>query len=102
MDENKDDVVNDGIIQGNASETFPPSVAETTRPPVLHSVFIGPDGLRAGWRFAIYLALVIGLLFGISLATRQLLHVEPHKTPPLWLFLVGEIESLVAAVIPAL
>jgi len=68
----------------------------------LYSVFIGPEGLRAGWRFAIYLSAFFAILFLISWATRPLLHLHPHEKPPVWVMLLGEFESLVAAVLPAL
>src|SRR6266478_4335119 len=47
-------------------------MAET--PPALRAWFLGPRGLRAGWRLAIYVALV-ALLFQLkNIALRQLLH----------------------------
>ncbi|MGH9515712.1 MAG: lysostaphin resistance A-like protein [Terriglobales bacterium] len=68
----------------------------------LHSFFVGPDGLRAGWRFAIYLAAFFALLFLISFVTKPFLHLHPHQKPPVWVLLLGELESLLAAIIPAL
>src|ERR1700722_13601037 len=48
-----------------AAAIFP--AAESTQAPPepggLHKVFFGPNGLRAGWRLAIYLALVFGLQY---------------------------------------
>ena len=48
-----------------AAAIFP--AAESTQAPPepsgFHKVFFGPDGLRAGWRLAIYLAFVIGLQY---------------------------------------
>ena len=41
-----------------------PAAEPTQAPPQssgVHNIFFGPNGLRAGWRLAIYLALVIGL-----------------------------------------
>jgi membrane protease YdiL (CAAX protease family) len=80
---------------------LPPVVPEA-KPAFLHSLFIGPDGLRAGWRFAIYLAAFFALLFLISFVTKPFLHLHPHQKPPVWVFLLGELDSLVAAIIPAL
>ncbi|HEY4906800.1 MAG TPA: hypothetical protein VIH74_05070, partial [Candidatus Acidoferrum sp.] len=43
-----------------------PAAESTQAPPEpsgLHKVFFGPDGLRAGWRLAIYLAFVFGLQY---------------------------------------
>jgi hypothetical protein len=71
--------------------------------PLLYSLFIGPDGLlRPGWRFAIYLVAFFALLYLISLAIKPLLHLHPHQKPSIWVFLVGELESLLAAILPAL
>jgi len=97
-------------LQGTPSENSPDSGANTSAAPTvvfsqperfLHSVFIGPDGLRAGWRFAIYLVAFFALLFLISFATKPFLHLKPHQTPPIWVFLLGEFESLIAAALPA-
>jgi CAAX protease family protein len=67
------------------------------------AVFIGPDGLRAGWRFAIYLAAFLALRFAFSFASRPLLPHPAHgQLPPLWAFLVDESGRLAAAIIPAL
>jgi membrane protease YdiL (CAAX protease family) len=91
----------------NASPSASPEImgqqpALQRSPKLAHSIFIGPDGLRPGWRFVIYMAAFFALLFLISWATRPLLHLRPHETPPIWVLLVGELESLVAAAIPAL
>ena len=86
---------------GGANSSPVPTVAPSHPELFLHSVFIGPDGLRAGWRFAIYLVAFFALLFLITFSTRPFLHLKPHQTPPVWVFLLGEFESLVAAVIPA-
>lgn len=79
----------------------PPAIPEP-QPAFLHSIFVGPEGLRAGWRFAIYLAGFFALLFLISFVTKPFLHLQPHQKPPVWVFLLGEMESLVAAIVPAL
>jgi membrane protease YdiL (CAAX protease family) len=69
---------------------------------VIHTIFLGPDGLRAGWRFVIYLASFFALLYALAWVTRPLIPAHPHQRPPVWVFLFGELESLVAAVVPAL
>jgi membrane protease YdiL (CAAX protease family) len=79
-----------------------PSAVPEAKPAFLHPIFIGPEGLRAGWRFTIYLAAFFALLFLISLVTKSFLHLHPHQKPPVWVFLLGEMESLVAAIVPAL
>ncbi len=86
------DPTNNGLSQPPALK--PPN--EST----IHNIFIGPQGLRSGWRFVLY---VVGF-FVLTLTFSQITRVfvpRTHGLPPLWLFLVGEIEQLIAAVIPA-
>jgi CAAX protease family protein len=78
-----------------------PGIVAQRPAPIIHSIFIGPDGLRPGWRFAVYVVSVICLLLLISGLTRLLVHRHPHHPPALWIFFVGEVESLIAALIPA-
>src|SRR5438046_1352460 len=47
--------------------------------PAFHKIFLGPNGLRAGWRLLIYLAMVY--LFGLVL--NKSLHAAGYKAPPL-------------------
>jgi membrane protease YdiL (CAAX protease family) len=65
-------------------------------------MFIGPDGLRAGWRVLLYLVCVAVILTLLSLATRPFLHPRAHQPLTMWGFFVAETESLVAALIPGL
>ena len=88
----------------NSQELQPPlpPAVPAAEPPFVHSVLVGPDGLRAGWRFAIYFAAFFAILMLITLATKPFLHLNPHQKPPVWVLFLGELESLVAAIIPAL
>jgi hypothetical protein len=36
-----------------------------TRPSAVHNIFLGPNGIRAGWRLAIFLALDFAFVYGI-------------------------------------
>jgi CAAX protease family protein len=65
-------------------------------------LFIGPDGLRAGWRFVAYVVLVVAVVIVLSLGTHFLLHSVAHKIPKIWGYLIGESTMLVAAIVPAL
>jgi membrane protease YdiL (CAAX protease family) len=78
-----------------------PAIPAPEPPSLMSTVFLGPHGLRAGWRFAIYVAGVVGLVMAFSSITRPLVP-RVKGLPPLWFFLVGECEQLAAAVIPAL
>ena len=71
-------------------------------PSGLTPLFLGPNGLRAGWRFAIFVIAFLLLLRGIFPLIDRFFFPSPHGTPPLWVFLVFEIESTIAAVVPAL
>ncbi|HEY7354394.1 MAG TPA: type II CAAX endopeptidase family protein [Terriglobales bacterium] len=83
------------------TESQVPGITEPQPAAPSHSIFIGPDGLRAGWRFAAYVISVICLLLLISAVTPRLMHLQRHQTPPLWFFLVREVGLLIAAVAPA-
>jgi membrane protease YdiL (CAAX protease family) len=69
--------------------------------PVMRRIFIGVSGLRSGWRFAIYAAAFFAVLFAISFVIKFLLPPQPHQPQHLWVFLVGECELLIAALLPA-
>jgi membrane protease YdiL (CAAX protease family) len=55
-----------------------PDIPKSTQVDRLKWVFWGPDGLRAFWRLAIFVAIVFGLRFGISRTLRLLHIVKPH------------------------
>lgn len=58
--------------------------------------FMGKNGLRAGWRMAIYLLIVIGCSVGIGLAIRLIFH--PYRgTPGVWAQLSQEVIGFAVA-----
>ncbi len=61
------------------------------------TMFIGPRGLRSGWRVTIYLAMVVALLLLLSFILNKLL---PKPGAP-WSFLIGELVAVVSAFLPA-
>jgi len=69
-----------------------------TRNAAIHSIFIGPNGLRAGWRFLLYLAMVAAILFVILPAMKFL---EPW-IGKLWEMVAVEGALFAAVVVPAL
>jgi CAAX protease family protein len=73
----------------------PPLVKE----PFPFSIFLGPDGLRAGWRLLIYYALYRGLIYVGSIVLGL---ISTSGSSRLWLYMAGEFSALVAAVLPAL
>jgi uncharacterized protein len=62
----------------------------------MHEVFIGPYGLRAGWRLLIYLALCG--VFGFLLDRLPV----PRRTHGIWLDLAAELKSMASVLLPAL
>lgn len=67
-------------------ESQPPSFGLTPSPPsLLHRIFLGPQGLRAGWSatlfLLIFLPLGIGVSTGVRFVSRQILHrPEPSNS----------------------
>lgn len=46
------------------------------QPSVLRQIFVGPNGIRAGWRFALWVLLVFVLSFLVRTVRHKLLHVQ--------------------------
>jgi uncharacterized protein len=69
----------------------------------LRWIFVGPNGIRAGWRLCIYLALVIALVFGLGAIVYFTTHWMPSNTKLvsasliLWTDLLILIPMLIAA-----
>ncbi len=74
----------------------PPSLLH---PPLLHTWFLGPDGLRPGWRFLLYVALWGAALFLLGKLTQV---VCPQGLHGVWEDLSVESQRLLAAVLAAL
>jgi len=93
------------MAEGATSENGPDFTSVEVPPPPASStsgilkIFIGPTGLRAGWRLLIYLAMFAALYAGLSTLV-QLIHPKP--LPLMWLLLVGDSLLLVSAVLPVL
>jgi CAAX protease family protein len=71
-----------------------PSVSQpiVPQPPSAPSIFRGPNGIRAGWRALIFLAIVVGLVAAVNLAVWLVMHFLLHR--PLQ---VGTVSSLTPA-----
>jgi uncharacterized protein len=64
----------------------------------MNTMFVGPQGLRAGWRFLLY----VGMWRVFFVLLRTLVsHVQPHPVHGIWQDLLGEVEFLASAVLPA-
>ncbi len=75
----------------------PPAIPE--KPSAIRRVFVGPSGIRAGWRFLMYLLMAIALGAGFRFVLQGW---HPSGAAQLWASLVGEVIALTTAVIPAL
>jgi uncharacterized protein len=75
-----------------------PDFAAAVQPSYVRTVFLGPDGLKAGWGLAFYVAMFYPLQF---MASRWAASVELGGDG-LWSMMLDEFAVLVAAVLPAL
>ena len=67
--------MNDDLVEREA--------LNTPQPPTLRRLFLGDDGLRAGWSFLLFCLLAAALVFGLSFAAKHLglLPAPPRGTP---------------------
>lgn len=80
-------------------QLVPPTVSSAQRPVVVR-IFIGDRGLRAGWRFVIYLIAVIFLLACSTAALKAIFGSGPGIETPVKA-IVGELFMFLSAAIPA-
>ena len=75
-----------------------PAPLAKPEPHWLTELFIGPEGLRSGWGFTLYLALG----FALIMAARFLMHPMMHRLKgTVWQFLAQEMILAACAVLPA-
>jgi uncharacterized protein len=83
------------------------SVGAANSPSLLQTVFMGPDGLRVGWRLLIYLLLVYALraassfVFGHIAPIRDWLNSQPNTVIAPGPQIFGEVVSFLIVLIPA-
>jgi len=61
---------------------LPPEPSEsqpTVPPPPVANIFRGPNGIRAGWRVLIFLAIMAGLVAAVNLVVWLVLHLFLHR-----------------------
>lgn len=88
------------------AENRPPAGSATnlTRPqPLMDSVFIGPAGLRAGWRLLVYVSAFYFLTYAISFLASPLFDLIPDgRMHDFYVLLIGDCIEFAAALLPAL
>jgi len=90
----------DGPLENGRSPADPPGSGADS---IIDSVFIGPFGLRAGWRLASYIGSFYFLVYAISFLIAPLLtHLPDNLLQQSYLLLIGDFVEFVAAVVPAL
>jgi len=75
-----------------------PEFAVATQPSYVRTVFLGPEGLRAGWGFAFYVAMFLLLQRPVA----ALAWSRNFGDSGLWSMMLEEFGDLLAAVIPAI
>src|SRR5215467_7028195 len=81
------------------SDDSPISVAPLPKP---SSMFMGPNGLRPGWGFLLYLGMVVVMVVAMVFALRGLSKPLQALKGGVWLPLVQEALFAMAAFLPAL
>jgi uncharacterized protein len=75
-----------------------PEYVETAAPSKFRALFVGPQGIRAGWRFVLYVLMVIAMGAGCIFLLQEW---HPRGGAKVWSLLVYEGVSLMCAVVPA-
>lgn len=86
----------DGLVLAPVADM--PQLAPSAPPPFLHTIFAGPQGLRAGWSLLIYLVMGLCIALVLIWVTKG---YQPHGAARLWMMALSEAELLAAALIPA-
>lgn len=76
-----------------------PNFGLTDQPSYARILFMGPNGLRAGWGFSLYLLMLLPLLWLASLAPNWFSFSSGHQLRSL---MVTEFANLLSALLPAL
>lgn len=72
--------LSDNIQLDHSGDLSSRSTAPLPRPHHgIHTIFIGPEGLRAGWSLLIYIALLAAMLFAATWITHKVHHAPPAQ-----------------------
>jgi hypothetical protein len=67
---------------GSPEQPVLPAGPNPAPPSRLHEIFIGPNGIRAGWRFAIYLLIVVAIVSAVNFLMRRHHHPQGAMEDP--------------------
>jgi membrane protease YdiL (CAAX protease family) len=103
MDEVKESSLSaDGVpLETQLGQPDSASIVPVQRPLLepAQTIFVGPEGLRAGWRFLLY----VGMWRVFLVLLRTLVpYVQPRGVHGIWQDLIGELEYLASAFLPVL
>jgi hypothetical protein len=70
---------------GNAEQPglTAPAHPQPSAPSALRNIFVGPNGIRAGWRFALYLLILAAIIFCVNFLLRRHHHAPANLENPL-------------------
>jgi len=71
---------NENLSPYNDAALTPVEPSPTPRPSTFRNIFIGTDGLRAGWSLAIFITLFAVMMFAMNIIGHKL-HPSSHKNP---------------------
>jgi len=94
------DEVREGSPDEHPDQPDPGFISPLERPLLepTSAIFVGPQGLRAGWRLLLYAVMwrALRMLLGILLED-----IEPHVAIKLWIDMIAELGSFAVVAIPA-
>ena len=61
------------------------------------NLFVGKDGLRAGWRLLIYVLIIVAISAAINMAIRAIFHPRRGVAPGVWAMLAQEVVGFAIA-----
>jgi len=59
----------------------PPILSSAPPKSIMHKIFTGPNGIRAGWRMSIFMTIVVASGAGANFSLRAYLHATGRKIP---------------------
>src|SRR5215475_5349787 len=80
--------VTNGGAMGTQADSAGTAQIGGAEPSVLRKIFVGADGLRAGWSLLIFIVLMAVVLSGVNLFTKHFAHLGPpqpgSELPPIF------------------